>query len=362
MKKAFFHFLALSMSLIVGLSAAEIIVRVHEEKGFRRAWNALIEGEVPISYDGDDQDLIADAVLGFRYNPKLPNTNTLGLRNAEIARAKPPGRDRIIVLGDSVSALCDDESNSENRYVRILQRQWRDRAEVINAAVIGYTIHQQRLLLETVLIAYEPDLVVVQYTLNDNDRFLNRWHVDPAEGQGLRQTEHAIRTMLVGVRDPLAWLPDASYVATRIRLALAAAEIAEAKHPWKRAPGFTLAWHAESWGLVEEELAAIKKLVEQVESDLVVMMVPFGPQLNADVLADERDYVLKPQALMAQVCARLDVELLDLFEDFQQVDGERFFYDMIHMTKDGHQIVAAALSSHFEQRFSSETSSSEASH
>ena len=355
MKKAFFHLLGLSMILIVGLLAAEIIVRVTVERGFRRAWNAFIEGEIPISYAGDDQELIADSVLGFRYNPKLPDTNTLGLMHAEIARGKTPGQERMIVLGDSVTAVCDNKSNSEDRYIRVLQRQWRDKVEVINAAVSGFTIHQERLLLENVLIGYEPDLVVVQYTLNDNARFLNRWHVDPIGGKGLLNTERAVRTLLVGVRDPLWWLPDPSYVATRMRLALAASQIEDPKHLWKRTPGLTLAWHEESWGVVEEELAAMKKLVEQVEGDLVVVMVPFGPQLNGDVLADDRDYVLKPQGLMAKVCARLGVELLDLFEDFRQVDGERFFYDLIHLDQDGHQVVAAALNAYLERRLPEES-------
>ncbi len=353
-KKVLFHFLGISMSLLFGLSAAEVIIRVQGEKGFRGAWNAFIEGDVPISYAGDDEQLVADPVLGFRYNPKFPNTNSLGLRHPEIERTKPPGRPRVIVLGDSVSAFSDGGPNSDDLYVRVLQRDWEENAEVINAAITGYTIYQQRLLLETVLIDFQPDLVVVQYTLNDNARFMHRWHVDPSEGQGLQLTEFGRRSLLAGTADPLSWLPDASYTATRLRLALAAPEISRAKYPWRRAPGFTLAWQQESWALVEEQLDAMKKLVERVGGELVVVMVPFGPQLNADLLAADRDYVLKPQRIMGQVCDRLGVTLLDLFEDFHKVDGERFFYDMIHMTKDGHQIVVRALNRHFERLFAQE--------
>ena len=354
MKKALFHFLGLSISLIVGLSAAEIIVRVQEEKGFRRAWNAFIEGEVPISYSGDDQRLVADPVLAYRYNSQFPNTNSLGLRNGEITRAKPPGRERIIILGDSVSALSKDGANTQEVYVQVLQRRWEDKAEIINGAVIGYTLHQQRLLLETVLIDYEPDLVIVQYTLNDNSRFLNRWHVEPGEGQGLISTEFGIRTMLVGTSDPLSWLPDESYMATRLRLALVGSEIAQSGYPWMRAPGFNLAWIEQSWPLVEEELGAIQQLVARVHGDLLVVAVPFGPQLDPQLLANEREYVLKPQRLLAEVCARLDVELMDLFEDFHAVDGERFFYDMIHMANEGHNVVVEALNPYLEERFAEE--------
>ncbi len=355
MKKAFFHLLALSMSLLIGLVGAEIIIRIQEENGPRRAWTAFIEGEVPISYGGDDQRLVADPVLAFRYNSKFPKTNSLGLRNGEITRAKPAGRERVIILGDSVSALCNDEPNTEDVYVNVLQDRWKDKAEIINAAVIGYTVHQQRLLLETVLIDYEPDLVIVQYTLNDNTRFLNRWYVESVEGQGLKNTEAGTRTMLVGTSDPLSWLPDGSYVATRLRMALVASEIAQSPYPWKRAPGFNLAWVEQSWALLEQELGLMKKLADQVDADLLIVAVPFGPQLNPKLLAGDREYVLKPQRLLGEVCARLDIEVKDLFEDFHAVDGERFFYDMIHMDEKGHEVVTAALNAYFEKRFPEES-------
>ena len=53
--------------------------------------------------------------------------------------------------------------------------------EVVNAAIPGYTTHQERLLFESGLDDARPELVLLQYCLNDNHRFLHRF-----DAQGLR--------------------------------------------------------------------------------------------------------------------------------------------------------------------------------
>ena len=154
--------------------------------------------------------------------------------------------------------MCDWEWNPRKGYVPFLGQDLEGRAEVINAAVSGYTTYQELLLLEHYLLPYKPDLVIHQYTVNDNQKFLHRFD----SNVGLLLTEEARRAYLPEKGDPLAWLPDWSYLAIRLRFLALQWRVKDHKYPWDKYPGFSLAWQDESWGLFEEQLVSIKELVE----------------------------------------------------------------------------------------------------
>ena len=337
-KKVLFHVIGLSMSIFVGLAIGEIIVRIRSEEGLAEAWYAATEGEVPRSYHGTNQPVIADPIVGYRYNPAEADVNSLGLKGDEPSREKTPGRRRVVVLGDSVSLLCDQTYDPGKIFPSLLARDFGSRAEIVNAAVMGYTSYQERLLLEHDLVDYKPDLVVVQYTLNDNEKFMHRWH----RARKLKLTEYARRTLLMRDGDPLAALPGGSYLLTRVVYNVSLL-IDKRAYEWEFAPGFIRAWRDDSWPLLEEQLVAIKNVTERVGGRVLVMMVPYGPQLREDLLAQDRDYVLKPQRKMAAVCAKHDIPLLDLFEALHEGGGPNLFYDKIHLTRAGHRIVSDQL-------------------
>ncbi len=326
------------MSILVGLAVAEIVIRIRSEEGLAEAWYAAAEGEIPHSYHGNDQPMIADPVVGYRYNPTEANVNSLGLRGDELSIEKTPGRRRIVVLGDSVSLLCERKYDPENIFPTLLAQDFGARAEIVNAAVTGYTTYQQRLLLEHDLVAYQPDLVVIQYTLNDNQKFMHRWHRDGK----LKLTEYARRTLLMRDGDPLAALPGGSYMLTRFVYNFSLL-IDRREYEWELAPGFIRAWRDDSWPLLEEQLVVMKTLTERIGGRVLVMMVPYGPQLSEDSLARAREYVLKPQRKMAGLCSKHDIALVDLFEAFQKGGGLGLFYDKIHLTRAGHRIVSDQL-------------------
>lgn len=68
-----------------------------------------------------------------------------------------------------------------------LRERLADRVEVLNGAVPGYTTHQERLWLETEFASLEPNLVLLQYCLNDNFEFLHRFE----PGSSILVTEEA---------------------------------------------------------------------------------------------------------------------------------------------------------------------------
>lgn len=94
--------------------------------------------------------------------------NALGLRGPEIARTPPPGRTRILALGDSMTFgfYLEEGETWPARLEALLKSDGRD-AEVVNAGVGGWTISSETLFLEQRALALAPGHVVVAFCAND---------------------------------------------------------------------------------------------------------------------------------------------------------------------------------------------------
>jgi lysophospholipase L1-like esterase len=120
-----------------------------------------------------------DPVLGWKLQPGLASArkhelyasyetiNSLGFRTPDRPFAKPPGTQRIVILGDSQteSYTVDDEE----AYPRLLEQELaRTRpTEVISLGVGGYSTDQELLSYLEYGRRFEPDLVLLQFSFND---------------------------------------------------------------------------------------------------------------------------------------------------------------------------------------------------
>jgi lysophospholipase L1-like esterase len=100
----------------------------------------------------------------------LYRINQDGFRGPRHARPRPDGTTRVVVLGDSIAFGYGVEEASS--FPRILETQLaalvpQARIEVVNLGVGGYNAWNEAALLSDVGVSYQPDLVLVQFCIND---------------------------------------------------------------------------------------------------------------------------------------------------------------------------------------------------
>lgn len=119
--------------------------------------------------------LTDDAVVDWRYNPgsvKYEGNveykyNKSGFRDIDHNLLANPGVKRIVVLGDSVTDGYG--VNVDDMFSSILQSKMGSSTEVINIAQGGMDTKQEVHLFKLYGLQYKPDIVIVNFVLNDFD-------------------------------------------------------------------------------------------------------------------------------------------------------------------------------------------------
>jgi lysophospholipase L1-like esterase len=93
-----------------------------------------------------------------------------GFRTDEFASEKPPGTFRIACLGDSWTFggnVGQDDAYPQRLEALLRARPGGDGVEVLNLGVLGYSSYQGRVLLETHVRTWRPDVVTIGFAMND---------------------------------------------------------------------------------------------------------------------------------------------------------------------------------------------------
>jgi hypothetical protein len=98
-------------------------------------------------------------------NADHPDISSAGLRDKEYVIPKPEDTLRVLVLGDSVTYGTDVPA--EVTFPKVLEQELEPKVEVINTGVPGYTAYNEWQYYLSEGHAFQSDLVVVAFVLND---------------------------------------------------------------------------------------------------------------------------------------------------------------------------------------------------
>ena len=152
----------LTLSLMLGLF--ELYLWVRYDREHQELMERYVNHELCVRAS-DDPRLIYELVPG-----QTCRVNALGFMDKEREFVKPPNTFRIVLIGDSVAQGqgVPRQSRFSNLVETRLNTQYPSRShEVINLAISGYSTSQELVVLESIGMRFQPDLILWSYVLND---------------------------------------------------------------------------------------------------------------------------------------------------------------------------------------------------
>ncbi len=350
--------LLVGVSLLVGLAICEGLLRRFSAP--RLPSSDLYE------LDPDTGKRMRAGWQGHEFGVEV-RISSLSLRNPETTYAKPPGRYRILVLGDSWTfGFRVAEPDSYPRQLeRVLNERARDRGEparfeVINAGVIGYATTQEAAYLRARGRRFKPDLVLVAYyPVNDTDlkhekyarynrlRAIHPWLL---ELYRLPRRLH-LRQFVKGADRALR----ERWQQTRGRL-FAARRSEAAGLPDVGAPPPASDWtqdHVEGgrgWKAARGALHEIGRITQELHARGLVVLLPDLEDLARYI---DRDHPrVEPLVRAATRDAGLDYyDMLESFAAYRERELELRDPGYRHPNAAGYRVLATSLADQIEARF-----------
>ncbi len=147
---------------VMSITPEVIPIEVTSDQGMcMRSDNQFLSFEMKPNYRNDQADSMAD----------FPQTNSDGLRDIEHSRDKPPGVQRVALVGDSVVAgfgVRDLDALMSRQLERLYPP---GNVQVLNVAVTGYCTRAEVELLKVKGLPYDPEHVILVFVENDFDNF-----------------------------------------------------------------------------------------------------------------------------------------------------------------------------------------------
>lgn len=276
--------------------------------------------------------------------------NTDGFRDQRYERPKPAGVFRILVLGDSVTfgvgvpPKRSFAKRLEARLNHVAGRVGGPKFEVLNMGVGGYNPFNEAALLDDIGESYEPDLVLVQFCINDlNDPTAHfdlhtRLHLGtipdeaypdpsarraPAEAPGL-----ALR--LCRYSRLCSLIDDAKLAANA--LMIRGEEVRSAMRPVEDDDG-------PEWPWLESMYRRIAGTSRGLGAEFAVLAFPYRAQLQGV----DGHPVSQKLAAMGERNGWTTVDPLESFRAATAERGQRLFLDWWHPTAAGHQLAAVEI-------------------
>ena len=276
-----------------------------------------------------------------RYPGALYAINADGFRDAPRSVRKPPGVFRVLVLGDSVAFGIGVAQQAV--FTRRLEEELSRRlpAEVLNFGVGGYNPYNEAALFAARGVAYEPDLVLVQFCINDlNDPTL---HFDVQTRDRLGELPAAafpnLAARLAPPRDPLLSFCPGWRLCRMLDAAFEQASGDDAKVQRATfAPLLDLTGRPERrW--IADRYAEMASSAAAIGARFAVLAFPYRPQVKAGTKGLVQEQLVE----LGEERGWVTLDLLPAFREAQRRDAEPLFLDLWHPNEAGHRVAAAAI-------------------
>lgn len=259
-------------------------------------------------------------------------TNGLGFRGPELPRERTSAR-RIACLGDSYTfgeGVGDDQTWPAQLRESLARARPELELELLNCGVNAYDTRQEVRLLETQVLGFAPDVVLLAFFLNDAAL--------RAEGAfaGFEYGEPSPLHRFLAAGEPMSTLRDWSRLADGL-----ADRIVRHEYLVFLGESRSLLYSNESpgWRAARAELVRARDLCAARGIAFVVVLYPLLFR-RGDVLASHAAY-----AIVAQHCREQDIAVLDLEPAFLAHDVERLRVHPAdsHPNARGQRIAAEAI-------------------
>ncbi len=273
--------------------------------------------------------------------------NSAGYRNREVAVDPTPGRDRILVLGDSFAYGVGVENNETfSAQLELLD----PKLEVINTGVNGYGTNQELLLLRDEGLTLRPDVVLVAFFWNDP---ANNLHSQVAfklhDGElvypePVPESQQITRTIV-----RRRWLRHSyAYRFASDRLKVVVYRLKSLLGLPQADGRLDAREHAPAWELQFTLLHEVIRVSRSAGAEVVLVIIPELMQVDPSVRTlglEEREYAVQERLL--EFSAREGIVALDLLPALRAAlaeDPEPLYYAQDrHFTARGHRVAANAI-------------------
>lgn len=328
--------------LILALLLAEGVLRLLPERHARGALRQIHELR-------SDRPWLYGLRPGARATLKVSGDlvyeiNEDGFRGPRYALDKPPGVFRVLVLGDSLAfGFGVAESDTFVRQMETLLAA-RQPTQVLNFGVGGYNPYNEAELFADLGVQYRPDLVLVQFCINDlNDPTLHfdahtRLHLGaiPAEAYPDPSVRPAGLSLVTRLLRPCRSLE----LCARLDNAWLAAHRPPSDPAAFRASTFprdlsnqqVRRWIAARYGKIAREAT-------RIDARFVIAVFPFREQVTQGASA-------RFQAQLIALGKAQRWNVIDLLPDFRAAAANGsgpLFLDLWHPTREGHRVAARAI-------------------
>jgi lysophospholipase L1-like esterase len=257
-----------------------------------------------------------DASLSYRIN-------ALGFRGPETTLAKPPGRFRIVGLGDSFT--FGTGVRVEHTFLAVLEKrlaeaQGAEGIEVLNLGVMGFDTPQEVALLRQLGLELGPDFVVICFFLNDarGGAVHARFNAAPGRPGALWRSSHLLELV--------AWQLERRRQVSRL------------VSDYER----SFAADAPGWVAARRALAEAAGLAQHEGFDLALTIFPVLWQLSGDYPFRAIHETVRREA------EGLGIAVHDLLPAFQGHDGPELW---VHPTNQHPNEIAHAIAGESLARF-----------